>query len=455
MSEDIALFAPSLPAGVLYVTSALLSCLLLFLFWRTKCRIANFILFAVWARYMMSAFHAVTYVDSPIGLSWNALGSCFIFGLGLLVIDRKLLRLQFFLPFYVLVAVIVLSGIVNRDVSGTVNAVIKYGYLLVLACGTCEALQRHGEQRFLRLLIWAFVPLIVFQVLSVVLDVSKVTEADASISYIGGYNHEAAFSIALATGFIVVAFAKDIPIFLKGSMLAVTLTGLLLANYRTAILAIVPSLFVQFAMGSMEMFPKRQRPAIGIAMTLLCFIAVVIAASFMAGRYRDIATLVTSGADLIKPPSEFTRAEGEVMSGRLAIWSEYLYAYAGGTDLQKLVGLGANSWIGVFRYYAHNTIVSQLYEYGILGVLALFYMWSAMLAAALRLPRGTRARLVGAHLSFILLNLATMPLWMIEGYILYGLLCGYTLFLLKLKAYSSPYHKQYLARKVGEVLLAK
>ena len=403
---------------------------MLFLFWRTRSRIANFILFAVWARYMMSAYHAVTYTASPVGLSWNALGSCFIFGLGLLVIDLRLLRLRYFLPVYVLIAVIALSGIVNRDFSGTANAMIKYGYLLVLACGTCEALQKYGEQRLLRLLIWAFVPLIVFQGLSVVLDISKATEADGSISYIGGYNHEAAFSIALATAFIVTAFVKDIHVLVKGALLAIILVGLLLANYRTAILAIVPTLFVQFAIGSMEMFPRRQRAAIGISMTLVCFIAAIIAGSLMADRYRDIATLLTSGADLIKPPNEFTRSEGQVLSGRLAIWSEYLYAYAAGSDLQKLLGFGANAWIGVFSYYAHNTIVSQLYEYGIAGVLALFYMWTSMLIAAARVASNTRARLVGAHLSFILLSLATMPLWMIEGYIFYGLVCGYTLFLL-------------------------
>jgi hypothetical protein len=54
-----------------------------------------------------------------------------------------------------------------------------------------------------------------------------------------------------------------------------------------------------------------------------------------------------------------------------------------------------------------------------------------MLLAVLRLRRGPRAKLIAAHLSFIIMGLATMPLWMIEGYIFYAVICGYTLYLLK------------------------
>jgi Ca2+/Na+ antiporter len=37
-----------------------------------------------------------------------------------------------------------------------------------------------------------------------------------------------------------------------------------------------------------------------------------------------------------------------------------------------------------------------------------------------------RGQLVCTHIGFILLNMATMPFWQIEGLILYALLCGYT-----------------------------
>jgi hypothetical protein len=39
----------------------------------------------------------------------------------------------------------------------------------------------------------------------------------------------------------------------------------------------------------------------------------------------------------------------------------------------------------------------------------------------------SRNLLLGGHLSFLVLNLATMAHWQVEGNMLYGLLCGYTI----------------------------
>src|SRR3546814_13456103 len=44
--------------------------------------------------------------------------------------------------------------------------------------------------------------------------------------------------------------------------------------------------------------------------------------------------------------------------------------------------------------------------------------------------------LAAGHLSFFILNLATMPFWQVEGLALYGLLCGYTLFSARVAALS-------------------
>ena len=50
-----------------------------------------------------------------------------------------------------------------------------------------------------------------------------------------------------------------------------------------------------------------------------------------------------------------------------------------------------------------------------------------MLARAFRIPDwALRGQLVCVHIGFILLNMATMPFWQVEGIIFYGLLCGYT-----------------------------
>jgi hypothetical protein len=53
-----------------------------------------------------------------------------------------------------------------------------------------------------------------------------------------------------------------------------------------------------------------------------------------------------------------------------------------------------------------------------------------MFIAALRVKEGPKGKLLAAHASFLLLNMATMPHWTIEGNILYGIVCGYTFYLL-------------------------
>ncbi len=46
------------------------------------------------------------------------------------------------------------------------------------------------------------------------------------------------------------------------------------------------------------------------------------------------------------------------------------------------------------------------------------------------MKHGPKGKLLAAHASFLLLNMATMPHWTIEGNILYGIICGYTFYLL-------------------------
>ncbi|MBK5265681.1 MAG: hypothetical protein JJE34_10695, partial [Alphaproteobacteria bacterium] len=53
---------------------------------------------------------------------------------------------------------------------------------------------------------------------------------------------------------------------------------------------------------------------------------------------------------------------------------------------------------------------------------------TTMAGLTLRVRRHERLTLVAAHLTFIILNFATMPFWQMEGLALYGVLCGYTLF---------------------------
>src|SRR3546814_20466265 len=96
--------------------------------------------------------------------------------------------------------------------------------------------------------------------------------------------------------------------------------------------------------------------------------------------------------------------------------------------MQHLFGFGPDSWSDWFRVYPHNTVIAFLFELGLAGLAVLLWWWMAMFLLASRTQLSVRTDLVVAHVSFILLNLATMALWQREGLILFALICGYATF---------------------------
>ncbi|MBK8161345.1 MAG: O-antigen ligase family protein [Rhodospirillaceae bacterium] len=418
----------SMPAWLLYPVTLMVILMLIYPFYRARSVIGGFALFALCFRYIANAHHAITFKASPLGLSWNALGSSAVFLVGLLLIKKRHLLLKQMMPVYCFIAVIVVSGMANHDVHGIVDVVVKYGYLGLITIVVYEGLDDLGENRMAVLLLWAFVMPFVLQALSVIFGVIKASESDGSVSYIGGYNHEAAFSIVLMTCFVIACFTTGIRPILRGAILCICLVGILLANYRTAILALAPLAIIQFNMDVIGRFPRQQRSIVAVGVLLISLPAFLAVAWLLRDRFQDISVALSSLDDLIKRPAEYSYEESRLLSGRPYIWSSYISAYMDGGTLNHLVGFGPDAWIGVFVAYAHNTLVSALYEYGIFGVCALLYLWGAMLYTALRVKHGPRGKLVAAHVSFFLLNMATMPQWMLEGDIRYGVICGYTLY---------------------------
>ena len=60
-------------------------------------------------------------------------------------------------------------------------------------------------------------------------------------------------------------------------------------------------------------------------------------------------------------------------------------------------------------------------------MIAILLLWGRMFRLAWSTDERTRTLLLGGHLSFLVLNLATMAHWQVEGNILYGVLCGLTI----------------------------
>jgi hypothetical protein len=421
----------SLPGWLLYPATLMALAVLAYPFYRVRSLIARYVLFALSFRYLMSAHHEFTFGASPIGMSWNAIGSSAVFLLGLLLIRTRHLLLTTLLPFYAVIGVVLLSAIANRNLGSSVDVVVKFGYLIVITIAVYESLSERGEERTMSLLLWAMVTPVFFQFLSVVFGISKGVEGiGAGVSYVGGYNHEAGFSTVLATGFVIACFATGLALWLRGGILLTFLAGLYLANYRTSIIAFAPMVLMQFNTDVLARFSPRVRIVIGLVLLGITAGAALGGAWVMRDKFADLDVVLSDPDRLIKAPEHYSPDDKRLLSGRPFIWAGYIDAYVNGSVKNWVLGFGPNAWVGRFPVYAHNTLVGTLFEYGIVGVGAMLVLWSWMLIAALRVTNGPRTKLLAAHASFLLLNMATMPHWTIEGNLLYGIICGYTFYLL-------------------------
>jgi len=253
-------------------------------------------------------------------------------------------------------------------------------------------------------------------------------ELDGSASYIGGYYHEAVFSVSLLAGMVVLVFVRGMNPLIKTAALGWCTLAIVLANYRTAVIAFLPLLAITLYSGFIRLFPARQRGLATAAAILLVLAGGGASLSMMSERFADLGKVLSGETAIIKPPADFTREEAQVMSGRPYIWSMYVAGWEEGNTIKRLVGLGPDSWGDRFKVYAHNSLISALYDTGILGVIATVLMGGGMLSMALLTHSRDRIRIIVAHVSFLILGMATMPLWIIEGLILYALICGLALF---------------------------
>ena len=427
MDEISGISSQQLPYFASIPLIGLVSVLLVILYRRTPSNAARFMLVALWLRCVLAALHVLSFKSSPVGLSYNALASVLVSGVGLLIVRRRSLANPAIIAFVPLLLVMIVSGLVNGAVSPMATGASKVTYLLVLAMATEDAVGDLGPQRIGRLLLVPFAIPLGLQMLSIGLGVAKAGESDGSASYIGGFYHEAAFSVLLMAAMLLICLTPRMQLWLRLSLLLVGAVGIALANYRTAILAILPLVGLTLSLGVTRRFVSEQRAI--VAGFMLLFTVAVGTAGFVAAhdRFGDIATVMSEGTNLIQRAELFSDEDRKLLSGRPMIWSWYIYAWEDADPLHKLIGFGPETWGKRFLLYAHNTLVSALYEVGVLGVIAYLIVWLTMLFTAIAARGPGRAELIMAHISFFVVNMATMPMWMIEGMIYYGLLCGFTL----------------------------
>lgn len=417
-----------LPLYALAPITAVLFAALLFAMRGVRPASGKFLMFIVWLRYVMQAFHTTTYQPIAAGASLNAVASLFVCVVGGVIIARRLRMLTAFPFIGAMMTLILASSLLHGLFVPAIETILKWGYFIIVMLCAYDCFKRDGDTRVLGPMLWAVAPPIAFQLASIVLGVSKATESDGSVSFIGGFNHEAAFSITMVTGFLVATLAPRLHPLLRIILLAYGIMGIVMANYRTSLVALAPIAMGYLTFSAARPFRPRDRLLIAGGALLIAVSAFVGSAALMQSRFTDLSSgAVTS--ELIKPPNEFSEEEKNLLSGRLYLWNVYYDQYRAGGEIEHILGYGADSWEAYFGIYAHNTLVSYLFEYGPMGVALILLIWASMLARAFSVrDPWMRGQLVSAHGGFILLNFATMPFWQIEGLMMYGLLCGVTLY---------------------------
>jgi hypothetical protein len=392
-------------------------------------RYVAFVTFALWFRFTLAAFHQFTYDPVVAGLSINALASISIVGFGILVLPKSIFIIKRYVYIYAFIAVIIVSGIYNFRPIDLVNVLVKWGYLLVIASALYLAFLGVGRDKTLLTILKAFYMPVGLMILSILLGESKATENDGSTSYVGGYNHEAAFSMIIVSFTLIVGILRKGVLKFQTSLFFLGVILIVFVNYRTALLTVLPIIFVYVMTAtSSKVAPKFRLPLVSIVIIGFFFVFTIIS-TLMAERFADIGTILSNWQELMKAPVYFTENEQDLFSARVYLWSQYLYEFTNADIMRQTIGHGPEAWSDVFDKYAHNTYVSYLYEYGVLGLSAFMCFIINVLYLALKSDDVfVKYRVAGCFVGYLVMSLATMPIWNIEGLITLALILSIAIY---------------------------
>lgn len=384
-----------------------------------------FVCLVVWLRFFLSAFHEFTYIPIIAGLSINAISSILAVFFGLLVLPTRVFLLRKYIPFYCFISIVLISGVFNSEFKGLVNVTVKWAYFLVLTSAIILGMKQIGVNEALKRIALAFSMPVMLLFLSILLGEAKATENDGSTSYVGGYNHEAAFSMIIVGFILSISFIKSNQIKFHSLLFWTSVVMLFLVNYRTAIIAVLPVIIIFILTAIDKKIESKMRiPVLFISTVFISVVGIFFSSSF-SERFADISVFLTSWDSLIKAPAYFTEFEKDIFSARVYLWSQYLTEVFNADTFHRLIGFGPESWSGIFDNYAHNIYVSYMYEYGFLGLI--FFLISNaylfILSFSIR-DDELKYKLSFSLFGFLLMNLATMPIWSIEGLIMYALIIG-------------------------------
>lgn len=394
---------------------------------RLKTRAARYVLIVLWLRFAMDSLSSLALREAFAGMSWNAIGSILFTVAGLTIIRHRHLLLAALLPIYGLLAIMAVSSFANGIPFAMVEQGAKFGLLICLIVSTYEAANDEGVERFAAALIVPFLLPIAMQAASLGLGIGKVADGDGSVSYVGGFFHESVFSISVAAGLVALCFAERLGSIPRMLFLLASAGALIAANYRTTVIAMLPLLLYLLASIPLLALRRNARLLVASVGALLAIVAVSSVDLELGQRAQTVVDFAATPSKLIRPLDSFTEEERQQASGRSYVWSKYVEGFDRSPPLQKLIGHGPDSWEAVFNVYAQNTVISYLYEIGWIGAGIVVILWLVMALLALRTPPSVMPAILLLHFGYAVLNMSTQPFWAIEGLMMYGLICGFTL----------------------------
>ena len=295
-------------------------------------------------------------------------------------------------------------------------------YLIYISSNT------DGLNVTIKALVLAYIYPVILLILSIAFGEVKASEADGSRSYIGGFSHEASFSVVIyTTTALLLMYASIVNYSLarRMTLFVVMIFALLLVNYRTTFLAGTASFLVYFLYMWLRSGQKIQ--AISFLLVIIFFGALPFMSVGLSGtwsdRFSEIPLFFEQLDELLVPYDYYYDEDGKFFSGRLMIWNQYLVTWYEAGLKEYLIGFGPGGWKDIFSLYAHNTFVSILFELGIVGFIISVLVFASSLYSISRCSNSAlNAVLLPFFVGFFVLNLATMPLWQIEGMLLLGIM---------------------------------
>ncbi len=381
------------------------------------------IILALWGRFFLFYFPGLIFPPVVAGQSLIALYSAAVVAVGTLHLRlRQFLHPPLF-PFYLLFIIIILSAMLNRAYVPLILELMRWTFFVIVLLLTMENIKQHGRPAILTLFACVLALPLVLQFMSVGLGVRSL-DAQGAVIYIGQYGSLPAFWRLLFTLACVLILIRPRNDGLMLLFCASVLIGLYWTNNRTSIGGTLP-IFLMFMYSYVSRILDISAKAIlTFGGAALLMFAIPLAYTNLPEKYAAVQELVTYVDKVVEDPRLLTDQERLAGTGRIGIWTTYLFEWRHADWPHKLLGFGPDAFTAKFP---HNDHLGMLYQFGLLGFcfFTLILVWQAVAIARVR-DAALRERLIGCFAGFLVITQTTDAVWNLESLIALAIICAVT-----------------------------